>query len=141
MESEPVMKIRISKATKPQIDWLVAKCEGETPRTVVNHTVTEFIAGIRRYYVTIDHWAHETDTRYDPSTNWAQGGPIIEREGVNISIQNDDHGNTYSGEARWWAQMDCRVHTSYGPTPLIAAMRCFVASKLGNEVEVPDALA
>ena len=24
-----------------------------------------------------------------------------------------------------------------GPTPLIAAMRCYVASKLGDEVEVP----
>lgn len=26
----------------------------------------------------------------------------------------------------------------YGPTPLIAAMRCYVASKLGEEVEIPD---
>ena len=28
-----------------------------------------------------------------------------------------------------------------GPTPLIAAMRCYVASKLGDEVEVPDELS
>jgi len=28
----------------------------------------------------------------------------------------------------------------YGPTPLIAAMRCFVASKLGEEVDVPQEL-
>ena len=27
-----------------------------------------------------------------------------------------------------------------GPTPLIAAMRCFCCSKLGDEVEVPDEL-
>jgi hypothetical protein len=27
-----------------------------------------------------------------------------------------------------------------GPTPLIAAMRCYVASVLGDEVEVPDSL-
>jgi hypothetical protein len=26
------------------------------------------------------------------------------------------------------------------PTPLIAAMRCYVASKLGDEVDVPDEL-
>ena len=29
---------------------------------------------------------------------------------------------------------------AFGPTPLIAAMRCFVASKLGDEVDVPDEL-
>ena len=28
----------------------------------------------------------------------------------------------------------------HGPTPLIAAMRCYVASKLGDEVEVPEEL-
>jgi len=28
-----------------------------------------------------------------------------------------------------------------GPTPLIAAMRCYVASKLGDEVEIPQELA
>lgn len=27
-----------------------------------------------------------------------------------------------------------------GPTPLIAAMRCYVASKLGDEVEIPEEL-
>jgi hypothetical protein len=28
----------------------------------------------------------------------------------------------------------------YGHTPLIAAMRCYVASKLGDEVEIPQEL-
>jgi hypothetical protein len=28
----------------------------------------------------------------------------------------------------------------YGDTPLIAAMRCYVASKLGDEVEIPKEL-
>jgi hypothetical protein len=32
------------------------------------------------------------------------------------------------------------ANVQYGPTPLIAAMRCYVASKLGDEVEVPDEL-
>jgi hypothetical protein len=27
-----------------------------------------------------------------------------------------------------------------GPTPLIAAMRCYVASKFGDEVETPEEL-
>jgi hypothetical protein len=35
-----------------------------------------------------------------------------------------------------WVAMD----KSYGPTPLVAAMRCYVASQLGDEVDVPDEL-
>jgi hypothetical protein len=63
------------------------------------------------------------------STNWAQGGPIIERERISITHQ----------VGRWAAQTDDDLF-AYGPTPLIAAMRCYVASKLGDEVEIPEEL-
>jgi hypothetical protein len=63
---------------------------------------------------------------YEYSTNWAQGGPIIECEGLTLD-QWDDY-------PRW------RSGNSYGTTPLIAAMRCYVASKLGDEVEIPEEL-
>ena len=62
------------------------------------------------------------------SSNWAQGGPIIERE--RIDLQGDGDGG--------WIACDNLNPEQAGPTPLIAAMRCFVASKLGDEVEVPD---
>ncbi len=68
------------------------------------------------------------DERY--STNWAQGGPIIGRVKIDTAYEND----------RWFAYEslgDC-CDPSVGPTLLIAAMRCYVASKLGEEVEVPD---
>jgi hypothetical protein len=72
------------------------------------------------------------------STDWAQGGPIIEREKIEVGrdtgewiacleVNVSDDGN--------WVDMG-----QYGPTPLIAAMRCFVASKLGDEVEIPEEL-
>ena len=32
------------------------------------------------------------------------------------------------------------MYFTYGSTPLIAMMRCFVASKLGDEVDVPEEL-
>jgi len=70
------------------------------------------------------------------STNWAQGGPIIEREWLDIT----PWPNESNEDLRW----QCKQHdttngcTQYGSTPLIAAMRCYVASKLGEEVEVPD---
>lgn len=70
--------------------------------------------------------------KYAPSTDWAQGGPIIEREEMMLA-----------GHAgRWQATkiVGANAWSAYGPTPLIAAMRCFVASKLGDEVEIPDEL-
>tara|TARA_R110000868_G_scaffold237549_1_gene492147 strand:+ start:406 stop:750 length:345 start_codon:yes stop_codon:yes gene_type:complete len=61
-----------------------------------------------------------------PSTNWAQGGRIIEREGISVRKIN----------GKWFGVMD-DGRFEEGSTPLIAAMRCYVASKLGDEVEVP----
>ena len=63
------------------------------------------------------------------STNWSQGGPIIEREGLTLTHQAD----------RWAAQTDADLF-AYGPTPLIAAMRCYVASKLGDNIDIPKEL-
>ena len=63
---------------------------------------------------------------------WEFGGPIIDKEeidtmkvGVNQWRGRIEGGNPVSG---------------YGPSPLIAAMRCYVASKLGDEVDVPEEL-
>jgi hypothetical protein len=64
------------------------------------------------------------------STSWTKGGPIIERE-IN-RVQEITEG---LWEAEAWS------HTEEGPTPLIAAMRCYVASKFGNTVEIPNELA
>lgn len=103
--------------------------------------------------------------RFSPSTDWAQAGPIIEREGITIIRANDDWGKDAKGFCNnvripvWAAAKgqfnicttteyeshdpmfqideDC---VTYGPTPLIAAMRCYVASKLGNEVEILEEL-
>ena len=67
----------------------------------------------------------ETDK---PSTDWEQGGPIIEREGIAIYLY---------GDGEWQAVLEKEYE---GPTPLIAAMRCYVASKLGEEIEIPPEL-
>lgn len=72
------------------------------------------------------------------STDWAQGGPIIERERIECTPP------TRNSDDRDWmsVQIDDENigHLMTGPTSLIAAMRCFVASKLGDEVEVPEEL-
>lgn len=85
---------------------------------------------------------------YAPSENWAQGGPIIERE--RIAIWRYDT----PGDVNGWLANFGAVHGSadggivatdpphdreavVGPTPLIAAMRAYVANKCGEEVELP----
>jgi hypothetical protein len=69
---------------------------------------------------------------FTPSTDWSQGGPIIDRELIAVCL--DEDGDTW----RAWYPMRQGIEDGTGPTPLIAAMRCFVASKLGDTVEVPD---
>ena len=100
--------MKTSELQGAALDWAVAKCEGHD----------------MEYFQVVD--------AYLPSTDWAQGGPIIERE--KMTVESLDTG--------WLAT---RIeHPAFseeqGSTPLIAAMRCYVASKLGDEVEVPDDL-
>jgi hypothetical protein len=86
----------------------------------------------------LDYWvarADGTDPTVDsqmtfaPSTTWAHGGPIIEREKIMV-VWND---------GGWIAGVTAFVdgpkgHVSKGPTALIAAMRAYVASKFGDDV-------
>lgn len=137
------MKIKISEAKDQVLDYLVAKCEnfytGSAIIRLWNNRVTKIIPG--------DYETGEVYTSYTPSTDWAQGGPIIEREKISVLRGNDlyfpkgnENGEFY--EPLWIATRieDPAVSEAWGTTPLIAAMRCYVASKLGDEVEVPDDL-
>jgi hypothetical protein len=115
------MKIKTSELTGAALDWAVAECAGLITRCHV-------------WFIGQQGFVHDDagiPVIYSPSTNWAQGGPIIEREKIRLEpcVEPDGWGG-WMGRASW-----------YGETPLIAAMRCYVASKLGYEVEVPDELA
>ena len=72
------------------------------------------------------------------STDWQRGGPIIQRERLTITFNGEiwEAGPMNSLEASGAAVSFCGNGQS-GPTPLIAAMRAYVASKLGDEVELP----
>lgn len=49
-------------------------------------------------------------------------------------------GGLVGGYAVCGAHDGIAVDDAEGPTPLIAAMRCYVASKLGDEVDIPEEL-
>ena len=118
-------RVNVSEATGPVLDWMVAKCdnpEWSDMGAIINVTTFD------EYDGTICNY----------STDWAQGGPIIEREMLNHGF---DVWRT-EGMKECAASYARGVPSDYvfGPTPLIAAMRCYVASKLGDEVEIPEGL-
>ena len=118
------MKNKTSELTGAALDWAVAKCEGKNG---VLHD-----DGITRCIVIAAPSGVYKGT-WQPSLNWAQGGPIIERECIFIAP-------TWDGENAGSSARASRTAWIEGPTLLIAAMRCYVASKLGDEVDVPEEL-
>jgi len=119
------MRIKIDELTGAALNWAVAKCEG-----------VEF---------TYENFPRHELLVYQYTNDWSLGGPIIEREGIAIdcircdgkidgwiaAVQHED--KKFDGLMRSEGQ---------GTTPLIAAMRCYVASKLcdnfTNEIDVLD---
>ncbi len=114
------MKIKISEATPLQIDWAVAQCEGVEVE-YLNDGITKCLLRSSPF-----------TGRYAPSSEWAQGGPIIEREGISLFDPCSNDHDAWLGK--------CGGYRQCGTTPLIAAMRCYVASKLGDEVSIPEEL-
>lgn len=124
------MKVKTNELIGPALDWAVAKCEG----------FHYFPKDEGPTYVHKDsgEWHHSGS--YTPSVKWAQGGPIKDEERITLNYKNLDGTGPceayylrtlFDDEGGWY---------QHGPTSLIAAMRCYVASKLGDEVDVPEEL-
>ena len=144
--------MRTSELQGAALDWAVAKCEGYTGlHKIAGRMPHEPQLGIwppRKEYGVMDLW------ELGFSTDWAKAGPIIERERIHLTAYHRSWGAyawpNHTGEP-WPTDYEERVRLSkgkpasemllrHGSTPLIAAMRCYVASKLGDEVDVPDEL-
>lgn len=78
-----------------------------------------------------------SDIEYSPTQDWQTGGPIIERERISLLTVTVNLG---SAPPAWAANViGMPVHAGIGKTFLVAAMRAYVASKMGDTVpdEVP----
>ena len=114
------MEIKTSKLIDLALNWAVAKCYGYD-----------------------EGWLLRQLTNPDPntraiqnfSTDWALGGPVIEQQGLLVRPSFTDERDKWTSIL--WAP---KAVFESGPTPLIAAMRCYVASKLGDEVKIPEEL-
>jgi hypothetical protein len=111
------------------LNWAVMKCECAIPAAFKSAPV-EFYGTIRVFRIYTN--AHSEPV--SPSTNWAHGGPIIERERMSVEYYNTDTSDSP------WSACSAGGKYHFGPTLLIAAMRCYVASNLGDEVEIPKGL-
>jgi len=121
------MNIKTSELTGAALDWAVAKCEGWDEFDVHSNGAFE----LERSDTGDCLWLN----CFEPSTEWAQGGPIIEREKIAAVYRAGEYWLAYTHENYQGRQAD-----AYGPTPLIAAMRCYVASKLGDTIDIPEEL-
>lgn len=129
------VKMKTADLIGTALDWAVAVSEGA--KWEENLLVWHDEESVRR------------QMRPHPySSDWAYAGEIIVREDITFRKyhrpDSDAHGKYYaricreSGTMVGWYKTTGFQQT--GPTPLVAAARCFVASRLGDEVEVPQAL-
>lgn len=66
---------------------------------------------------------------YQPSKKWEQGGPLLETYAVGVIAISDAE----------WAAVEQITHChGRGKTYLEAGMRCYVASILGEDVDIPN---
>lgn len=133
------VEVKTSELADVALDWVVAKCEGHKIN-VGFRNLTYTPKGKRTLYA------------YRPSTNWAQAGPIIEREQIGFRppcTRRLVSGAVLSDKSDGWfatIYTECPDGESlpnvsrYGQTALIAAMRCYVASKFGDTVQIPAEL-
>lgn len=118
------MKIKTDTLVGVQLDWAVAKCEG------LNIYIPAYAT---RPWLQVRDEFNRPVTCPKWSTDWAQGGPILEAEHI---------GFDWAGWGVWeaWDDKTMPAPRYKGPTPLIAALRCFVASRLGEEIDIPKEL-
>lgn len=105
----------------PLLDLAVSKAEG---LKAVIHLVDNAISPF--YECCVLNECGRLQYQYIPSRLWTQGGAILEREMLGVMPVSD----------AWWRAGDVDGADGFGPTPLVAAMRCYVSAKLGDVVRM-----
>lgn len=115
------MKAKTAELTGRALAWAVGIAEGCKVEARHTKSVAILFPGAPRA------------VPWNPHSDWSQGGPIIEREGIEIR-------RWAIAEAVSWRACSVTQEFGYGPNHLIAAMRCYVANKLGDEIDLPEEL-
>ncbi len=122
------MLVKVAELIGPALDWAVAKCEGFSLMYYYEQRIRlrKFLVPDKSQYTNKFLW----ELGY--STSWEQGGPLIDRELITVQPVVNPVG--------WMARNQKAGRVYEGQTALIAICRCYVASKLGDSVEVPEEL-
>lgn len=137
------MIIQTKDLTGVALDWAVAKSVGAYKGLVkpYKNSDTEESALI---FPNAGH-CEWMQGEYHPSTDWAQGGPLIDQYKIDLYWH---HEYQLDDETRPMWEACCENaqvvfaddYDPIGETALIAACRAIVAAELGDSVDVPDEL-
>jgi hypothetical protein len=120
-----MIEVKTSDLAGPALDWAIAQIEG----VEVAIAAPQYGTGWRVYKPNFGG-------KYSPSTDWAVGGPLIDKYKLDLGAPMEaDRFTTWSANTEWG-----HPHGHKGETALIAACRAIVAAKLGNTVQVPAEL-
>lgn len=136
---EEFVTVSTEDVTGPALDWIVAKCEirndvrDSRPRFWMHSNNKDLIC-----FQTYNHTENPKGyDLYSPSTDLKQGDEIIERHHISVF---PDAAEPWKGIITPNENEPHFYFRLYGPTRLIAAMRCFVTSKMGPEIQIPSVL-
>lgn len=126
-----MIEVKAAELIGPALDWAVDWVVSGKPLDVLQkkngsgewayfHEGNWFAPGPRKY-----------------STDWAAGGPLIEKYAVKIEHFPSE---TIASKANARIAMHSTAYWQSGPTPLVALCRAIVAAKLGDAVSVPAEL-
>lgn len=122
------MKVKTADLTDAALDWMVGVALGyELNLYGVDPSICARVPGLGVH------------APWSPRRYWNQGGPIIDREDISFKVEVEGRVRTVYAE-KWPDYSKPCEGRGVGPDHLTAAMRCFVASKLGDEVDVPEEL-
>lgn len=117
---EAEIEVSVTSLTGAALDWAVAVAGNEEPMHIRDSEPRL--------------WNEDHSFGYSPSTDWAQGGPLIDR-GCGLYQCRSETGHGTFWICSFGTYPDNVPHT--GETALIAACRAIVADKLGPTVSVP----
>ena len=122
------VEIKTADLVGAALDWAVAQVEG----------IEYLHAGIKcRTRLTARIFHHYTKPNFMPSTDWSQGGPLIETEELTVEPSAWD----WKGACVLWRAQEEGANVYFEHTNLlVAAMRAVVHAKLGDTVSVPKEL-
>lgn len=124
------VEVKTAELIGAVLDWAVAKATG-----AVDLKVTEAGSVCCIYEMSCGSgcWTGY----YEPSTDWSQGGPLIEKHHIDLTLECKDLIYASLCDDSGMPVMPGDVNGAFGPTYLIAACRAIVASVLGETVSVP----